>query len=111
MTATSRHAGTVVRFRQTVRGVPVWGAETLVGLDLQNRGQLVVNAVRMDVALADVTPALAASAAREAAFATSALGDFRSSTSRASSCGLPSTVRASPTASASSRPRRSATGR
>ncbi|HEX9953014.1 MAG TPA: PepSY domain-containing protein [Rubricoccaceae bacterium] len=62
-------AGTVVRFRQTVQGVPVWGAETLVNLDLNKRAQLVVNGVRTDVELADVTPALPASAAREAALA------------------------------------------
>ncbi len=60
-------AGTVVRFRQTVQGVPVWGPETLVNLDLQRRAQLVVNAVREDVALADVTPAITAAAARAAA--------------------------------------------
>jgi hypothetical protein len=71
-------AGTVVRFRQTVRGVPVWGPETLVNLDLQKRAQLVVNAYRPDVALADVTPAVAASSAREAAFAHLGIaGDLR----------------------------------
>ena len=62
-------AGTVVRFRQTVQGVPVWGPETLVNLDLQKRAQLVINAVRTDVDLADVTPAIPASAARAAAVA------------------------------------------
>ena len=62
-------AGTVVRFRQTVLGVPVWGPETLVNLDLSRRVQLVANAYRADVALADVTPAVAADAARAAAVA------------------------------------------
>lgn len=61
-------AGTVVRFRQTVQGVPVWGAETVVGLDRQDRAQLVLNAVREDVSLADVTPAVAPAAARAVAF-------------------------------------------
>ena len=61
-------AGTVVRFRQTVQGVPVWGAETVVNLDRQDRAQLVINAVRDDVAIADVTPAVSAAAARQAAF-------------------------------------------
>ena len=71
-------AGTVVRFRQTVQGVPVWGPETLVNLDLSKRAQLVVNAVRSDVDLADVTPAIAASAARATAIAhLGATGDFR----------------------------------
>ena len=71
-------AGTVVRFRQTVRGVPVWGPETLVNLDLEKRAQLVVNAVRMDVDLADVTPAVDASAARAAVVAhLGATGEFR----------------------------------
>ena len=62
-------AGTVVRFRQTVQGVPVWGPETLVNLDLSKRAQLVLNAYRPDVSLSDVTPTVAAAAARAAAFA------------------------------------------
>ena len=57
-------AGTVVRFRQTVRGVPVWGPETVVNLDRNKRAQLILNAYRMDVDVADATPAVAASAAR-----------------------------------------------
>ena len=62
-------AGTVVRFRQTVLGVPVWGPETLVNLDLSKRAQLVANAYRPDVSLDDVTPTVAAATARAAAFA------------------------------------------
>ena len=62
-------AGTVVRFRQTVLGVPVWGPETLVNLDLSKRAQLVANAYRPDVSLDDVTPTVAAASARAAAFA------------------------------------------
>lgn len=60
-------AGTVVRFRQTVRGVPVWGPETVVNLDLQDRAQLILNAYRMDVDLASATPTVTADAARATA--------------------------------------------
>ncbi len=62
-------AGTVVRFRQTVGGVPVWGAETVVNLDLSKRVQMILNAYRADVALESVIPVVSAEAAHAAAFA------------------------------------------
>lgn len=62
-------AGTVVRFRQTVGGVPVWGAESLVNLDLARRAQLIVNGYRPDADLQSTVPAVAAAEAREAALA------------------------------------------
>lgn len=62
-------AGTVVRFRQTVGGVPVWGTEVLVNLDTERRVQLIANDYRADVSLVSTTPAISAEAAREAAHA------------------------------------------
>lgn len=65
VTETSRGpAGTVVRFRQTVGGVPVWGAETVVGLDPQRRGQSVVSGYRAGLSVASLAPAVAAGDAR-----------------------------------------------
>jgi len=60
-------AGTVVRFRQTVGGVPVWGTEVLVNLDNERRVQLIANDYRSDVSLASTTPALSAEEARTVA--------------------------------------------
>lgn len=62
-------AGTVVRFRQTVDGVPVWGPMTVVGLDNERRAQSVANGYRADVTLASTTPSVEASAARAAVLA------------------------------------------
>lgn len=71
-------AGTVVRFRQTVDGVPVWGPMTVVGLDTERRAQSVANGYRADVALASTTPSIEASAARAAVLAhLGAEGDLR----------------------------------
>ena len=41
-------AGTVVRFRQTVAGVPVWGDETVVTIDRRDRVQFLANGYRDD---------------------------------------------------------------
>ena len=60
-------AGTTVRFRQTVNGVPVWGTETAVSIDKRNRVQTVFNGAR-DVRLPSTAPALASGDARDAAF-------------------------------------------
>ena len=62
-------AGTVVRFRQTVGGVPVWGTEVLVNFDPERRLQLIANDYRADVSLASTTPAISAADARSVAHA------------------------------------------
>lgn len=59
-------AGTTVRFQQTIDGVPVWGTETAVTLDHQNRVQAVFNGART-VERIDTTPAVPSSAARQSA--------------------------------------------
>ena len=69
VSAFTGQAGTVVRFRQTVGGVPVWGPETVVNLDLAKRAQLIANAYRPDVAVESVIPVVAAEAARATALA------------------------------------------
>ena len=61
-------AGTTIRFRQTVNGVPVWGTETAVSIDKLNRVQTVFNGAR-DVRLPSTAPALASGDARDAAYA------------------------------------------
>lgn len=59
-------AGTTVRFQQTVNGVPVWGTDTAVSIDLQNRVQAVFNGTR-DIGTVDVDPVIPALAARTTA--------------------------------------------
>ncbi|MEM6325683.1 MAG: T9SS type A sorting domain-containing protein [Bacteroidota bacterium] len=59
-------AGTTVRFQQTVNGVPVWGTDTAVSLDLQNRVQAVFNGAR-DVGSVVTDPVVPAEAARQSA--------------------------------------------
>jgi hypothetical protein len=65
----SGDVGTIVRFRQTVGGVPVWGPLTVVNLDNRKRAQLILNAYRPDVSLADVAPSVAPEDARAAVLA------------------------------------------
>ena len=62
-------AGTNVRFRQTVGGVPVWGPETVVTIDHDDRVQALANGYRDDLEVTDLTPAITADAARAAVFA------------------------------------------
>ena len=57
-------AGSVVKLQQTVGGVPVWGAVTSVGIDLQDRVQLVANGYRADLGAVDVAPAVTEADAR-----------------------------------------------
>ncbi len=64
----SGKAGHTVRFTQTVGGIPVWGSETVVNLDRQDRVQLVFNGYQPDLALATTVPTLAAADARAIAF-------------------------------------------
>ena len=66
LTRTGR-AGHTVRFTQMVGDVPVYGAETVVNIDPQNRVQFVINGARDDVYV-DTTPALDGPAARALAF-------------------------------------------
>ena len=61
-------AGTTVRFRQTVDGVPVWGSESAVSMDPLGRVQIAFNQTR-EVPTLDTTPAVAPEAARAAAHA------------------------------------------
>ncbi|OZC02600.1 T9SS type A sorting domain-containing protein [Rubricoccus marinus] len=60
--------GAVVRFHQTVGGVPVWGTETMVNIDKANRVQTVFNGAR-DIGRVSTDPTLASGAARATAFA------------------------------------------
>ena len=62
-------AGTVVRFRQTVGGVPVWGDETVVTIDRRDRVQFLANGYRDDLSAVDLRPAVSEGAARAAVFA------------------------------------------
>ncbi len=57
-------SGTVVRFRQTVAGIPVWGPDLAVKLDRDGRVTHVASGYRPDLAVAAAEPALAAAAAR-----------------------------------------------
>ncbi|MEP0548973.1 MAG: T9SS type A sorting domain-containing protein [Rhodothermales bacterium] len=63
----SGKAGHTVRFTQTLDGVPVWGSETVVNLDRQDRVQLVFHGYQPDLAVASTVPALAAADARQIA--------------------------------------------
>lgn len=60
-------SGHTVRFTQRVGDVPVYGAETVVNIDHQNRVQLVVNGTRANVNI-NTTPTIDGPAARRAAF-------------------------------------------
>ncbi len=61
-------SGTVVRFRQTVGGIPVYGPDLAVKLDRDGVVTFVVSGYRPDLALGDqAAPAVAAAAARDAA--------------------------------------------
>ena len=60
-------SGTVVRFRQTVGGIPVYGPDLAVKLDRDGRVTHVASGYRPDLALAATVPALPAAAARAAA--------------------------------------------
>jgi hypothetical protein len=62
-------ATTTVRFDQTYRGVPVYGAELAVTLDRQAHVTFVMNGYKPRVELPSVTPTLAASDARRRALA------------------------------------------
>lgn len=62
-------AGTTVRFRQTIDGIPVHGAEIAVSIDPQNRVQFVMNDYVAGASLATRTPSVSADAARSAALA------------------------------------------
>lgn len=59
-------AGTTVRFEQTVNGVPVWGTDTAVSLDRQNRVQSVFNGAR-SVGSVETMPTVSVVAARTSA--------------------------------------------
>ena len=63
------HAGTAVRFRQTVGGVPVWGPETVVHIDARDRVQYLANGYRADLEAVDVTPSVTEGAARARVYA------------------------------------------
>ena len=62
-------AGTVVRFRQTVAGVPVWGDETVVTIDRRDRVQFLANGYRDDLTTVDIRPAVGEGAARSTVYA------------------------------------------
>ena len=66
-TTRSGLSGHTVRFTQMVGDVPVYGAETVVNIDRQNRVQLVVNGSKANVVI-DTTPTLDGPAARQLAF-------------------------------------------
>ena len=57
-------AGHNVRFLQTIDGVPVFGSETVVNLDRQDRVQLVFSGYRPGLAVASTVPTLGAAEAR-----------------------------------------------
>lgn len=61
-------SGTVVRFRQTAGGVPVYGPDLAVKLDREGRVTFVTSGYRKGLSLDDdAVPAIAAGAARDAA--------------------------------------------
>ena len=61
-------AGSTVRFRQTLGGVPVWGTETSVSMDTRGRVQLAFNNTR-ELGTLPTTPSLPQEAARTVAHA------------------------------------------
>ena len=63
----SGKAGQNVRFLQTIDGIPVFGSETVVHLDRQDRVQLVFSGYRPSLAVASTVPALSAAEARAVA--------------------------------------------
>ncbi len=60
-------AGTTVRFRQSVDGLPVLGGEVVVSIDPQNRVQFVMNDYVPGAALVNRTPSVSAETVRAAA--------------------------------------------
>ena len=56
--------GAVVKFQQTVDGVPVWNAVTAVNIDRDDRVQLVANGYRADLSAVDTAPAVSEDDAR-----------------------------------------------
>ena len=68
VSAHKRRSGTIVRFQQTVGGVPIWGAATTVSLDPSGRIQFVANGL-YDFAALDTAPRVPAEAATATAMA------------------------------------------